>query len=101
MLIQIQEPKFPCETAHMNWVTDLPPGGERSLNAFLVLADSLFETNLSFSTAYHPQNDGLAERMIQNLEEMVRRFCAYGPEFKDSDGFTYDWYTLISALELE
>ncbi|MBW0566785.1 hypothetical protein O181_106500, partial [Austropuccinia psidii MF-1] len=55
---------------------------------------------LSFSTAYHPQTDGLEERMIQNLEEMIRRFCAYGLEFKDSDGFTHDWWTLIRALEL-
>ncbi|MBW0583814.1 hypothetical protein O181_123529 [Austropuccinia psidii MF-1] len=33
---------------------------------------------LSFSTAYHPQTDGLAEKIIQNLEDIVRRFCAYG-----------------------
>ncbi|MBW0546972.1 hypothetical protein O181_086687 [Austropuccinia psidii MF-1] len=38
--------------------------------------------------------------MIQNLEEIIRRFCAYGLEFKDSDGFTYYWFTLILALEL-
>ncbi|MBW0517290.1 hypothetical protein O181_057005 [Austropuccinia psidii MF-1] len=56
---------------------------------------NLFETKLSFSTAYHPQTDGLAERMIQTLEEMIRRFCVYGLEFKDSDGFTHDWCTLI------
>ncbi|MBW0562371.1 hypothetical protein O181_102086 [Austropuccinia psidii MF-1] len=30
---------------------------------------------------------------------MIRRFCAYGLEFKDSDGFTNDWCTLIPALE--
>ncbi|MBW0565075.1 hypothetical protein O181_104790 [Austropuccinia psidii MF-1] len=60
----------------------------------------LFGTKLSFSTAYHPQTDGLAERMIQTLEDMIRRFCAYGLEFKDSDGFTHDWCTLIPALEL-
>ncbi|MBW0567702.1 hypothetical protein O181_107417 [Austropuccinia psidii MF-1] len=59
-----------------------------------------FGTKLSFSTAYHPQTDGLAERVIQTLEEMIRRFCAYGLEFKDSDGFTHDWCTLIPALEL-
>ncbi|MBW0528933.1 hypothetical protein O181_068648 [Austropuccinia psidii MF-1] len=61
---------------------------------------NLFGTKLSFSTAYHPQNDGLEERMIQTLTEMIRRFCAYGLEFKDSDGFTHDWCTLIQALEL-
>ncbi|MBW0558382.1 hypothetical protein O181_098097 [Austropuccinia psidii MF-1] len=60
----------------------------------------LLGAKLSFSTAYHPQTDGLAERMIQTLEDMIRGFCAYGLEFKDSDGFTHDWCTLIPALEL-
>ncbi|MBW0508652.1 hypothetical protein O181_048367 [Austropuccinia psidii MF-1] len=59
-----------------------------------------FGTKLSFSTAYHPQTDGLAERMIQTLEEMIRRFCDYGLEFKDSGSFTHDWCTVIPALEL-
>ncbi|MBW0481655.1 hypothetical protein O181_021370 [Austropuccinia psidii MF-1] len=40
-------------------------------------------TKLSFSTAYHPQTDGLAERMIQTMEDILRRFCAYGMEYKD------------------
>ncbi|MBW0492909.1 hypothetical protein O181_032624 [Austropuccinia psidii MF-1] len=38
--------------------------------------------------------------MIQTLEDMIRRFSAYGLECKDSDGFTHDWCTLIPALEL-
>ncbi|MBW0481524.1 hypothetical protein O181_021239 [Austropuccinia psidii MF-1] len=37
-------------------------------------------TKLEFSTAYHAQKDGLAERMIQTMEEIIRRFCAYGME---------------------
>ncbi|MBW0499521.1 hypothetical protein O181_039236 [Austropuccinia psidii MF-1] len=60
----------------------------------------LFATKLSFSTAYHPQTDGLAGRMIQTLEDMVRRFCAYGLELEDCDGFTHDWCTLLPELEL-
>ncbi|MBW0540707.1 hypothetical protein O181_080422 [Austropuccinia psidii MF-1] len=60
----------------------------------------LLGTELSFSTEYHPQTDGLEERMIQTLEEMIRRFCAYGLEFEYYDGFTHDWCTLIPELEL-
>ncbi|MBW0493649.1 hypothetical protein O181_033364 [Austropuccinia psidii MF-1] len=40
-------------------------------------------TKLAFSTAYHPQTDGLAERMIQTMEYILRRFCVYGMEYKD------------------
>ncbi|MBW0509862.1 hypothetical protein O181_049577 [Austropuccinia psidii MF-1] len=115
----------------MDWVTALPPGGDRSYNACLVLVDrysktpmflqchkddtgmdtaimiwkllatqayskniisdrdpkftsalwknlhSLFGTKLAFSTSDHPQTDVLAEQMIQNLEDIIRRFCAY------------------------
>ncbi|MBW0586062.1 hypothetical protein O181_125777 [Austropuccinia psidii MF-1] len=39
MMIQIQEPKYPWEIVHMDWVTALPPGGDRSYNACLVLVD--------------------------------------------------------------
>ncbi|MBW0497426.1 hypothetical protein O181_037141 [Austropuccinia psidii MF-1] len=132
-MIKIQEPSKPWEIVCMDWVTGLPPGGDRSYNACLVIVDrssktpnflpshkhdtamdktlliwnrviswtgiftniiserdpkftsalwtnlqQLFGRNLSFSIAYHLQTDGLAERMIQNLEDMVRRVCAYG-----------------------
>ncbi|MBW0462038.1 hypothetical protein O181_001753 [Austropuccinia psidii MF-1] len=55
---------------------------------------------LSFSTAYHPQTDGLSERIIQTLEDMVGIFCAYGLKFKYCDGLTHYWCTLLPALEL-
>ncbi|MBW0509992.1 hypothetical protein O181_049707 [Austropuccinia psidii MF-1] len=155
LMIHIQEQSTPWEVVHMDWVTALPPGGDRSYNACLVIVDRysktpiffpcckddtamdtallignrvishtglfknivsdrdpkftsalwtnlhmLLGTKLSFSTEYHQKTDGLAERMIHTLEDMIRRFCAYGLEFKDSDGFTHDWRTLIPALEL-
>ncbi|MBW0524738.1 hypothetical protein O181_064453 [Austropuccinia psidii MF-1] len=37
-------------------------------------------TKLAFSTAYHPQKDGIADRMIQTMGDIIRRFCAYGME---------------------
>ncbi|MBW0576029.1 hypothetical protein O181_115744 [Austropuccinia psidii MF-1] len=57
-------------------------------------------TKFTFSTAYHPQTDGLAERMIQKMEEIIRRFCAYGMEYKDHEGYTHDWVTLLTAIQL-
>ncbi|MBW0468262.1 hypothetical protein O181_007977 [Austropuccinia psidii MF-1] len=60
-----------------------------------------FGTKLSYSTEYHPQTDRLAERIIQALEKMVRIFCAYGLELKESDGFTHDGCTLKPSLELD
>ncbi|MBW0515995.1 hypothetical protein O181_055710 [Austropuccinia psidii MF-1] len=139
----------------MDWITALPPGGDKSYNVCLFIVDryrktpmflpchknntamdtallignrvishtglfkniisyrdpkftsalwtnyhKLLGTNVSFSTAYHPQTNGLAERMIQTLEDMIRRFCAYGLEFNYSDGFSHYWCTLIPELEL-
>ncbi|MBW0462966.1 hypothetical protein O181_002681 [Austropuccinia psidii MF-1] len=57
-------------------------------------------TKLDFSTAYHPQTDGLAERMIQTMEDILRGFCAYGMKYKDHEGYTPDWVTLLPAVQL-
>ncbi|MBW0536941.1 hypothetical protein O181_076656 [Austropuccinia psidii MF-1] len=39
MMIQIQDPQSTWENVHMDWVTSLPPGGDRSYNACLVLVE--------------------------------------------------------------
>ncbi|MBW0585540.1 hypothetical protein O181_125255 [Austropuccinia psidii MF-1] len=57
-------------------------------------------TKLSFSTAYHPQKVVLAERMIQTMEDIIRRFFAYGMEYKDHKWYTHDWVTLLPAVQL-
>ncbi|MBW0483733.1 hypothetical protein O181_023448 [Austropuccinia psidii MF-1] len=52
-------------------------------------------TKLAFSTAYHPQTDGLAEKMIQTMEDIRTKFCAYSMDYKD-----HDWVTLLPAFQL-
>ncbi|MBW0574018.1 hypothetical protein O181_113733 [Austropuccinia psidii MF-1] len=96
LLQHIEEPKHRWETINMDWVTGLVPGGKEKLNACLIIVDrfsksvsdrdpkftsefwtNFFEmlgTKLALSTAYHPQKDGLAERMIQTMEDILRRF---------------------------
>ncbi|MBW0581891.1 hypothetical protein O181_121606 [Austropuccinia psidii MF-1] len=69
-----------------NIISDRDP---KFTSALCTNLHNLFGTKLSFSKAYHSQTDGLAERMTQTLEDMIRRFCAYGLESKDSDGFTH------------
>ncbi|MBW0508073.1 hypothetical protein O181_047788 [Austropuccinia psidii MF-1] len=86
-----------CTCIFKNIIIDRDP---KFTSALWTNPHQLFGTKLSFSTAYHPRTDGLAERMIQALEDMVRRFCEYGCEFKDCDGFTHDWCTLLPELEL-
>ncbi|MBW0558797.1 hypothetical protein O181_098512 [Austropuccinia psidii MF-1] len=60
----------------------------------------ILSTKLAFFTAYHPQTDGLAERMIQAMEDMHGRFCAYGMEYKDHEYHTHSWVTLLPVVQL-
>ncbi|MBW0510025.1 hypothetical protein O181_049740 [Austropuccinia psidii MF-1] len=38
-MMKFQEPRRSWEIVHMDWVTGLPPGGDRSYNACLVIED--------------------------------------------------------------
>ncbi|MBW0515346.1 hypothetical protein O181_055061 [Austropuccinia psidii MF-1] len=76
---------------------------DRDLNFSSEFWTNLYDmvgTRLAFSTAYHPQKDGLDERIIQKMEEVLRRLCAYGMEYKDHEGYTHDWVTLLPAVQL-
>ncbi|MBW0512065.1 hypothetical protein O181_051780 [Austropuccinia psidii MF-1] len=44
LMIHIQEPKFPWEVVHINWVTALPPSGDKGYNSFLVIVDRYSKT---------------------------------------------------------
>ncbi|MBW0485356.1 hypothetical protein O181_025071 [Austropuccinia psidii MF-1] len=57
-------------------------------------------TKIPFSTAYHPHTDGLSERMIQKMEDIIIRFCSYSMEYKEHEGYTHDWVILLSAVQL-
>ncbi|MBW0479391.1 hypothetical protein O181_019106 [Austropuccinia psidii MF-1] len=57
-------------------------------------------TKLAFSTDYHSQTEGLAERLIQTMEDTLRRIFAFGMEYKDHKGYTHDWVTLLPAVQL-
>lgn len=43
---------------------------------------------------------GLGEKILETLIELVQRYCTFGLEFKDKDGYTQDWKTLVPALEI-
>ncbi|MBW0503564.1 hypothetical protein O181_043279 [Austropuccinia psidii MF-1] len=43
-MIKIQEPRRPSEIVHMDWVTGLPPWGDRSYNACLVIVNRFSKT---------------------------------------------------------
>ncbi|MBW0519489.1 hypothetical protein O181_059204 [Austropuccinia psidii MF-1] len=38
--------------------------------------------------------------MLQTMEDIIRRFCAYGMEYKDHEGYTHDWITLLPEVQL-
>ncbi|MBW0566440.1 hypothetical protein O181_106155 [Austropuccinia psidii MF-1] len=57
-------------------------------------------TKLAFSTACHPQTNGLAERIIQTMEDIIRSSFSYGMEYKDHEGYTHNWVTLLPEVQL-
>ncbi|MBW0489154.1 hypothetical protein O181_028869 [Austropuccinia psidii MF-1] len=128
LMIHIQEQKSPWEVVHMNWVTALPPSGEKSYNTCLVIVERYSKTPIFLpchkdDTAVHTAlllwsrvisltglliniksdtDPKFTYALWTNLHRLfgTKKFCAYGSEFKDLDGFTHDWCTLIPGLEL-
>ncbi|MBW0494030.1 hypothetical protein O181_033745 [Austropuccinia psidii MF-1] len=70
------------------------------ISEFLTNLYDMLGAKPAFSTAYHPQTDGLAERIIQTMEDILKRFCAYKMEYKAHEGYTHDWATLLTAVQL-
>ncbi|MBW0466356.1 hypothetical protein O181_006071 [Austropuccinia psidii MF-1] len=55
---------------------------------------------LALSKAYPQQTERLGERIIQTMEDIIRIFSAYGMEYKYHEGYTHDWVTLLTAIQL-
>ncbi|MBW0545970.1 hypothetical protein O181_085685 [Austropuccinia psidii MF-1] len=47
-MIKIQETSRPCKILHMDWLTGLPPGDDRSYNACLVIYYKFSKTPIFF-----------------------------------------------------
>ncbi|MBW0506173.1 hypothetical protein O181_045888 [Austropuccinia psidii MF-1] len=77
--------------------------GDRDPNFTSEFCTNLYDilgTILEFSIAHHPQTDGFAEMKIQRMKDIIRSFCAYGMEYKDYEGYTHDWVTLLPTFQL-
>lgn len=62
---------------------------------------SLFKimgSKLFMSRAYHRQTNGLEEQMIVKFEDMIRRYCSFGIEYKDSEGYFHDCVSSLTAV---
>ncbi|MBW0478055.1 hypothetical protein O181_017770 [Austropuccinia psidii MF-1] len=76
------------DTAILFWNNIIPPCGVPKIiisdrdplfkSEFWTNLYEMLVTKLAFFTAYHPQTDGLAERKIQTMEDILRRLSAYG-----------------------
>ncbi|MBW0565087.1 hypothetical protein O181_104802 [Austropuccinia psidii MF-1] len=52
-MIKIQEPSRPWEIVHMDRLTGLPPGGDRSYNSCLVIVDRFSKTPIFLPSHKH------------------------------------------------
>lgn len=57
-------------------------------------------TRMQFPTASHPMSDGLCEREIKTLKDIIRGSCAFELEFKYRYGYPNDWKPLSLEFEI-
>ncbi|MBW0462392.1 hypothetical protein O181_002107 [Austropuccinia psidii MF-1] len=97
IIIQIQEPKTPWEIVHIDWVTALPPGGNRSYNVCLVLVDRYRKTAM-FLPCH--KDDTAMETAIMIFNEAIRHTGLFQNIISDRDlKFTSElWKNLHNFL---
>ncbi|MBW0550644.1 hypothetical protein O181_090359 [Austropuccinia psidii MF-1] len=104
----------------MDWVTGLVPGGKEDYNAFLIIVDRFRKSmrclchkeDTAMDTALLFWNKiistgGVPKIIISDTDPKFTsefwtnlRFCAYGMEYKDHEGYTHDLVTLLPAVQL-
>ncbi|MBW0484320.1 hypothetical protein O181_024035 [Austropuccinia psidii MF-1] len=66
--MKVQEPSIPWEALHVDWVTSLPPGGDRSYDSSLVIVD-MFNKNPMFLPSH--RDDRAMEKALLTLNIVV------------------------------
>ncbi|MBW0553351.1 hypothetical protein O181_093066 [Austropuccinia psidii MF-1] len=96
IMIQIQEPKSLWEISHMDWVTALPQGGDRSYNAFLVLADRYSITPMLLPCH---KDDKAMDTAIMIWNKVIRHTGLFQNIISDRDPkFTSELWTKLHNL---
>ncbi|MBW0563029.1 hypothetical protein O181_102744 [Austropuccinia psidii MF-1] len=99
MMIQIQEPKFPWEIVHMDWVTAFPLGRDRSYNACLALVDRYSKTP-TFLPCH--KGDKAMETAIMIWNKVIRHTGLFQNIISDRDPkFTSALWTNLHNLFLK
>ncbi|MBW0552699.1 hypothetical protein O181_092414 [Austropuccinia psidii MF-1] len=97
VMIQIQEPKSPLEIVHMDWLTASPPGGDRSFNECLLIADRYSETPIAL--LFHKDDTAMATAiMIWN--RVISHTSSFQNIISDTDSkfTTALWKNLLNSL---
>ncbi|MBW0494193.1 hypothetical protein O181_033908 [Austropuccinia psidii MF-1] len=96
LMIHIQEPSPPWEMVHMDWVTALPPQGDKGYNACLVIVDRYSKTPIFLPC--HKDDPAMDKALF-----IWNRIISHTGLFKDIIGdrdpkFTLDLWTTLHKL---
>ncbi|MBW0576463.1 hypothetical protein O181_116178 [Austropuccinia psidii MF-1] len=82
LMIHIQQPSTPWEVVHMDWVTSLPPGGDKSYNALLFILDRDRQTPI-FSPCHN--NDTAVDTDLLIWNRVIFHTCLFKNIIGDRD----------------
>ncbi|MBW0529203.1 hypothetical protein O181_068918 [Austropuccinia psidii MF-1] len=95
-MIKIQEPSRTWEIVHMDWVTGLPPVGDRSYNSCLVIVDR-FGKNPVFLTCH--KDDTAMDTALLIWDRVVSWTCIFKNIISERDPkFTSELWKNIHQL---